>query len=301
MARLMRRDHPTLPFAATFLGIATFSVMDAAMKSASLSVGVYTAMLLRCAIGTGIMLPLWLLGGGRWPAPAVLRVHVIRSVVAAGMAVLFFWGLVRMPMAEAIALSFIAPLIALYLASVMLGETIERRAVFASLLGLVGVAVIALAPNHLGGHHAETPRSLSGIAAVLASAVLYAWNLILQRQQAQAAGPREVAFFQNFLVGLVLSLGAPWLLAVPSLPALGMTALAAALVATSLMLLSWAYARAEAQALVPLEYTGFIWAALFGWLWFDEVVTPATLAGAGLIVLACLIAARRAPTEQTAL
>lgn len=297
MARLMRRDHPTLPFAATFLGIATFSVMDAAMKSASLSVGVYTAMLLRCAIGTGIMLPVWLLGGGRWPAPAVLRVHVIRSVVAAGMAMLFFWGLVRMPMAEAIALSFIAPLIALYLASVMLGETIERRAVFASLLGLVGVAVIALAPAHAAG----PPRSLPGIAAVLASAVLYAWNLILQRQQAQAAGPREVAFFQNFLVGLVLSLGAPWLLAVPSLPALGMTALAAALVATSLMLLSWAYARAEAQALVPLEYTGFIWAALFGWLWFDEVVTPATLAGAGLIVLACLIAARRAPTEQTAL
>lgn len=297
MARFMRRDHPILPFVATFLGIATFSVMDAAMKSASLSVGVYTAMLLRCAIGTAIMLPVWLLGGGRWPAPAVLRVHLIRSVVAAGMATLFFWGLVRMPMAEAMALSFIAPLIALYLASVLLGERIGRRAVFASLLGLAGVAVIALAP----AHHAGPPRSLPGVAAVLASAVLYAWNLILQRQQAQSAGPREVAFFQNFLVGLVLSLGAPWLLTQPSLPTVGMAALAAALVAASLMLLSWAYARAEAQALVPLEYTGFIWAALFGWLWFDEVVTPATLAGAALIVIACLIAARRAPTEQTAL
>lgn len=297
MARFMRRDHPVLPFAATFLGIATFSLMDAAMKSASLGVGVYTAMLLRCAIGTAIMLPVWRCRGGRWPAPAVFRVHLIRSVVAAGMAVLFFWGLVRMPMAEAIALSFIAPLIALYLASVMLGETIGRRAVFASLLGLVGVAVIALAPAHQAG----PPRSLPGVAAILASAVLYAWNLILQRQQAQSAGPSEVAFFQNFLVGLVLSLGAPWLFAAPGLPALGMTALAAVLVATSLMLLSWAYARAETQALVPLEYTGFIWAALFGWLWFGEMVTPATLAGAALIVVACLIAARPAPTEQTAL
>ncbi|MGN6356237.1 MAG: DMT family transporter [Novosphingobium sp.] len=297
----MRRDHPVLPFVATFLGIATFSVMDAAMKSASLAIGVYTAMLLRCAIGTAIMLPIWLLGGGRWPAPAVFRVHLVRSAVAAGMAVLFFWGLVRMPIAEAIALSFIAPLIALYLASILLGETIGRRAIVASLLGLVGVAVIALAPNHLGGHHAETPRSLSGIAAVLASAVLYAWNLILQRQQAQGAGPREVAFFQNFLVGLMLSLGAPWLFVMPSLPVVGTAAVAAALVAASLMLLSWAYARAEAQALVPLEYTGFIWAALFGWLWFGEVVTPATLAGAALIVVACLIAARPAPTEQTAL
>lgn len=292
----MRRDHPILPYAATFLGIATFSVMDAAMKAASLSAGVYTALLLRCAIGSAIMLPVWLLGGGRWPVRAVFRMHLIRSTVVAGMAMLFFWGLVRMPMAEAIALSFIAPLIALFLASVLLGERVGRRAVAASLLGLVGVAVIALAP----GDQAGAPRSLSGVAAILASAVLYAWNLILQRQQAQAAGPREVAFFQNLLVGAVLALGAPWFLAAPTLPALGMAATAAVLIATSLMLLSWAYARAEAQALVPLEYTGFIWAALFGWLWFDEVVTPATLAGAALIVVGCLIATS-APTEQTAL
>ena len=296
MARVMRRDHPILPFVATFVGIATFSVMDATMKSASLAIGVYTAMLLRCAIGTGIMLPLWLLGGGRWPAMPVFRVHLIRSTVAAAMATLFFWGLVRMPMAEAIALSFIAPLIALFLASIMLGERIGRQAIVGSLLGLIGVAVIALAPHN----HAGPPRSLAGGAAVLASAVLYAWNLILQRQQAQAASPREIAFFQNFLVGAVLSLAAPWLFVMPALPVIGTTAAAAALVVTSLMLLSWAYARAEAQALVPLEYTGFIWAALFGWLWFDEVVTPATLAGAALIVLGCLVATR-SPTEQTAL
>jgi S-adenosylmethionine uptake transporter len=296
----MRRDHPVLPLAATFLGIATFSVMDAAMKAASLSAGVYTALLLRCAIGSGIMLPVWLLGGGRWPTAAIFRVHLIRSTVVAGMATLFFWGLVRMPMAEAIALSFIAPLIALYLASVLLGERIGRRAILASLLGLVGVAIIALAPSHSGGHADGPPRSLPGVAAILASAVLYAWNLILQRQQAQAAGPREIAFFQNFLVGGVLSLGAPWFLTTPNPAALGMAATAAVLVVTSLMLLSWAYARAEAQTLVPLEYTGFIWAALFGWLWFDEVVTPATLTGAALIVLGCLIATR-APTEQTAL
>ena len=296
----MRRDHPALPYVATFIGIATFSVMDATMKSASLAIGVYTAMLLRCAIGTAIMLPLWLLGGGRWPAAPVLRVHMIRSTVAAAMATLFFWGLVRMPIAEAIAVSFIAPLIALYLASILLGERIGRQAIVGSLLGLVGVAVIALAPRYLPGHHTGPPRSLPGIAAVLASAVLYAWNLILQRQQAQAASPREIAFFQNFLVGAVLSLAAPWLFVMPGLAVIGTTAAAAALVVTSLMLLSWAYARAEAQALVPLEYTGFIWAALFGWLWFGEVVTPATLAGAALIVIGCLIATR-SPTEQTAL
>jgi S-adenosylmethionine uptake transporter len=60
------------------------------------------------------------------------------------MAVLFFWGLVRMPMAEAMALSFVAPLIALYLAAVLLGERIRASAVIGSLLGILGVAVIAM-------------------------------------------------------------------------------------------------------------------------------------------------------------
>jgi S-adenosylmethionine uptake transporter len=212
------------------------------------------------------------------------------------MALLFFWGLVRTPIAEAIALSFIAPLIALYLASVLLGETISRRAIFASVLGLAGVAAIAFAP----GHHSGPPRSTLGIAAVLASAVFYAWNLILQRQQAQAADPREITFFQNALIGTLLLLAAPWLLKAPDLPALGTIAAASVLIVVSLLLLSWAYARAEAQALVPLEYTAFIWAALFGWLWFGERVTTATLAGAALIVVACL-SATRSPTEQTAL
>jgi S-adenosylmethionine uptake transporter len=265
------RFQPYLPFAATALGIATFSLMDAAMKSASLAVGVFTALLLRCTIGAAIMLPVWLLGGARWPAPAVLRVHVIRSLVAAAMATLFFWGLVRTPIAEAIALSFIG-----------------RQAIVAALLGLVGVGIIALAP----GHPSAQPRSALGIAAILASAVLYAWNLVIQRQQAQAASPREIAFFQNFLVGAILSLGAPWFLQWPDAASLATITAAAGLVAISLMLLSWAYARAEAQALLPLEYTGFLWAALFGWVWFDERVTPATLAGAALIVIGCLIATR---------
>src|SRR3546814_20702658 len=61
----------------------------------------------------------------------------------------------------------------------------------------------------------------------------------------------------------------------------------------SLMLLSWAYARAEAQMLIPLEYTAFIWASIMGWLVFREPLTPTTLAGAALIVAGCLIGAGR--------
>jgi S-adenosylmethionine uptake transporter len=54
-----------MPFLSVAAGIATFSVMDATMKSASIQAGVYNAMLLRAGIGSLLVLPLWLLAGGR--------------------------------------------------------------------------------------------------------------------------------------------------------------------------------------------------------------------------------------------
>jgi S-adenosylmethionine uptake transporter len=115
----------------------------------------------------------------------------------------------------------------------------------------------------------------------------------LQRQQALLAGPVEVALFQNLFVALIFAAAAPWLAAWPAPEALRDIAAGALLAAVSLMLLNWGYARAEAQALVPIEYSGFVWAALFGWLWFGEPVTLATLAGTVLIVLGCWIATRK--------
>ena len=66
------------------------------------------------------------------------------------------------------------------------------------------------------------------------------------------------------------------------------------------MLFAWAYARAETQVLVPLEYSGFLWASLFGWLFFAEGLRLPVLLGALLIVAGCWIAAPRGAPEQTA-
>lgn len=294
----MRRIRPYLPLLAALTGIATFALMDAAMKRAALAGGVYNALLFRCLIGTVLLFPLWRLGGAAWPAAAVLRLHGTRSAVVAAMALLYFWGLVRLPLAEGIAISFIAPLIALYLAAAILGERIGRWAIAGSLLGLAGVAVIAA--GHIGQGLAGGAQG-PGIAAILVSAVLYGWNLILQRQQAQLASPREIAFFQNLAVGLILAVAAPWLAQRPAPVALEFIAIAAVLSAASLMLLSWAYARSEAQALLPTEYSAFVWATLAGWVWFDERLDGATLLGGALIVAGCLTAARGTPGEHAEL
>ena len=65
------------------------------------------------------------------------------------------------------------------------------------------------------------------------------------------------------------------------------------------MTLSWAYAT-ETSISAPVEYTAFIWAALFGILFFAEPVRPLTMAGATMIVAACIVAARRTRATDAA-
>lgn len=299
---LSQRSRPWLPFAATLLGIALFALMDALMKRASTATGVYPALFARSLVGLVVLAPAWrIVTGGRLPPRATLRLHLLRGVIVSGMAASFFYGIVRTPLAQGIALSFIAPLLALALASLLLGETIGRAAIGAALVGLAGAAVIGW------GRLATAPpgrEAVVGLVAVLVSALLYAWNLVLQRQQAQLAPPVEVALSQNLVIATVL-LGLALVLAggaalagvpgtepgtelatllVPARQALPDIVAAALVASVSLMLLSWAYARAEAQALVPLEYSAFLWSALMGWWWFGEVVTGWTLAGLALIL-----------------
>ena len=78
-------------------------------------------------------------------------------------------------------------------------------------------------------------------------------------------------------------------------------AVAGALATASLFLLGWAYAHGEAGYLATTEYTSFVYAATLGYVVFGERLSPYTLAGAAIIVAACLYAARRRDIAQAAL
>jgi S-adenosylmethionine uptake transporter len=283
-----RESSILIPFAVATAGIALFSTMDAVMKGLSIAIGAYNALLWRTLAGALVGGAVFLARAMAWPGREALRLHLVRGTLSSLMAILFFWGLARVPLAQGVALAFIAPLIALYLAALHLGERIERRAVLASLLGFIGVLVImaAQAEARLG------PDAFRGALAILASACLYACNIILMRKQALVAGPIEIAFFMSLIMSFWFALAAPWFAVLPEARHIAPIAAAAALAFASLMLLSWAYARAEAQHLAPVEYSAFVWAVLFGLFVFGEPVRPLTLFGALLIVAGCTLAAR---------
>ena len=277
-----------MPFVMLALGVAVFSVMDAVMKGTTLALGTYNAVFWRQVIAVPLSALIYFAVRPAWPTRITLWRHVIRGVINTVSAVTFFWGLARMPIAEAITLSFVAPIMALYLAALLLGEKIGARAVAASLLSFCGVLLILWV-------RLDQPagvRSGWGAVSILVAALLYAYNLILLRQQALVAGPGEVAFFQNVVAAICLALFAPFLAIVPPLREVPALAGSALLVIIAALLFAWAYRRAEAQHLATLEYGALLWGALLGYLMFDERVAVTTILGAILIVSGCLLAAR---------
>jgi drug/metabolite transporter (DMT)-like permease len=283
-------QHPVRGFLAALAAVAVLSIMDAVMKHLVLAIGIVSVSIWRSAANLTLSATLYLPRRASWPSRKTLRVHVARGVIVTVMAALFFWGIGRVPLAQAIALTFIAPLIAMLLAALFLDERIGANSIAGSLAAFAGVLVIVL-----GQARANVGSDvLLGIAAILASALCYAVNIVLMRRQALAARPLEINFFQCVTVMTL------WLLALPvvGLPpwpgGQWLWIIVATLLSTSgTLLFAWGYARGPASYLAVTEYSGFIWASVMGWLVFSERVSIYTLAGAALIVGGCLIAARR--------
>lgn len=294
-------DLPLAAFAVAVIGVGALSAMDAAMKSLSLAHGAFAALTWRSLAAALLVGAPYLAMRKSWPSRRTMRIHLMRGTIMVPMSFLFFWGLARVPIAQSIALAFVAPLLALGLAALILKEPIGRRMLGGSGLAFAGVLLI-----FAGQAQADLGRdALLGSIAILGSAGIYAFNIILMRQQALQARPLEIAFFQ-FSIGAAGFWMIAFLLGIPAFPAgeEGSLAWATGLSIVGMLLLAWAYARAGAAYLATTEYTGFLWAMLFGWIFFAERVSPFTLTGATFIVGGCLIAARKpeeaSPAMETA-
>lgn len=277
------------------VGVAIFCAMDSAMKKLVETNPAVMATFWRYLAATVFAIPFWLRAGRPRVTADMLPVHLLRGVVLAASAFAFFWSLKILPLAQAITIAFIAPLLIPPIASAILKEHMKGGSLVAGLIGFAGVIVaVGVNPDDWSS------GQLLGVAAVLFSALTYALTVVLMRMRAQLDGPAIVSLLGAGIPALVLAV--PMLLLVPPdalLPdAQGwLLVLAAGITgAMALQCLARAYAVAEAQTLAPFEYTALLWAALFGWIFFAEPVSPRTWAGAFIIGGACLWQARRART-----
>jgi S-adenosylmethionine uptake transporter len=268
------------PFLLAAAGIASLCALDAAVKELTRSYAVAYAVLGRYVFGTVFALAIWWWQGRPRLTREMLPTHILRGTLITITAFLFFFSLTRLGLAEAITLSFVAPLLIPPLAQLFLGERMRGPVVLAALVGFGGVLLTVQGAPRFDGE-----RALA-LAAILASALTYALAAVVMRARAAKDGSTLLTLSSAVIPMILLSpaaVGAP----LPTWEAVGLAMLAGLLGNLGIQLLARAYASAEAQALGVLEFTALPWAALFGWMFFEEAVRPQVWLGALVIFAAC--------------
>ncbi|MDP5103841.1 MAG: DMT family transporter [Erythrobacter sp.] len=278
-------DHQRSGLIYAIAGFATLSVGDAVVKSMAGAWPAFAVAALRFTIGAvGLSVLLLRSEGPRAFIPTHPWLQVARGICLAAASVSFFSAIYLMPLAEAMAIAFLSPVLTQLLAGLLLGERLHRRVWAASVVAFVGV-VIVLRPN----------LAQLGLAALLPlnSAVFFALLMITNRA---SAGQGSALSMQVFVAGicapiLIVGAAAAKLSGVATLdfgwPTWDIAA-RCALVAITASTAHWlAYigaARAGAAAIAPAIYVQILVAITLGWWWFGDRPDLVTLAGASLIV-----------------
>jgi drug/metabolite transporter (DMT)-like permease len=285
------------------LGVLVFSLQDAIVKQVSGAYPLTQVVFIRSCVSVPILL--WLVQHDQgWRAIFATRLGTLtlRALIMLGAYTAYYMAFPALPLADAVALYFTVPLFVTALAGPLLGERSGWRVWVAVLLGFVGVMVM-LQP----GSGLFEPAALLS----LLSAALYGSAMLIARKVGSNVSAAVMAFFQNafFLLGSgAAALLFQWLAVAPSshpsvsflvrpwaavLPGDGLLmAVAGVVSAVGTVLLTNAYRVARASTVTPFEYTGILWAPLWGFLFFSEVPRATTVAGAAVIVVAGLLALR---------
>ncbi len=271
-------------------GIALLSAMDAIIKGVAARYPVAEVAFMRFAVGTLVMAGLLAIARPGRPSRETLVVNGGRAILVVATATSFFYALSTLPLAETLALAFLAPVFIAVFGAIILGERIDRRIAGALAAGFAGMLVIVSAKaggGTLGG------TALSGAIAAVLSAVTYALSMVLLRARAAKDPVVTIVALQNGVPALILAVPAAFVWVPPSGADAALFLAVGGLGVAGHLLLARAFAKAPAARLAPLEYTGLVWAVLLGLAFFGEVPTLATLAGAALIVGGALAASRR--------
>jgi S-adenosylmethionine uptake transporter len=269
------------------LGMTLVSSMDGVIKYLSKTEHSLMVTLGRYVFGLMFAAVIWFKAGRPAINGDMWRAHGARGVVMAACSVSFIWSLSVLPLVTAILISFIAPLMVPFIAAIFLKERLRPTSVITCGLGFVGAVIAVLGPTQ-SAIAIEPKLYFWGCVGAFFGAICYAITIVLLRRRAEKDG--------SAIVGLLAALIPLALIAGPSIaiaPAPSPQSLPAFLLlgffaATGIWALSEGYRIAQAQQLVFMEFTCLIWAALIGFVFFDETPSLQMWVGAAVIVAACV-------------
>ena len=283
---------------AAMLGFALLSVGDAVIKTMAGEFSPLGVAAMRFALGsTGLSLLLALNEGRAAFVPQKPWLQASRGACLAIASLCFFSAVFVMPLATAMALAFVAPVIVALLSGPLLRERVRPAVWVASAAALTGVLII-LRPNFIELGWA--------VMLPLASAFFFALMIIANRASAgQGSALSMQVFVQVGAMPLLLlaAVGGHFSgvesleLGTPDWTILARCAVVAITASTAHWLAYIGTQRAGAATIAPTTYVQMLVATLLGWWWFDDVPDLPTLLGAAIIIGAGLVLWWTTPRE----
>jgi len=280
-----RPDNASLGIGLLVAAELVFATLDTVAKHLSQELPVGMVVWGRYAFNFAFMLPFLL---RRRPAE-VLRVQRLGLVLLRGLQLLaatgcFFTAIRYIPLADAVAIGFVAPLFVVALSVPLLGERVGPRRWTAVLIGLVGTLEI-VRPGFAEVHWAY------GLMIVLA--FIFATFVINTRILTRTERPLAMLFYTTMVGAVGASLALPFVWQPPTVEQWGFMALMGALGGFSHLLLIHAYRVATASLLAPFQYAQIVFAGFYGWLVFGDLPDGWVIAGTLILVGSGLYVLRR--------
>jgi drug/metabolite transporter (DMT)-like permease len=210
--------------------------------------------------------------------------QVLRGIALLSSSLFFISGLRFLPIAEASATSFVAPLFVTALSIIFLGERVGVRRWLATAVGLIGVLII-LRPG-TGAFH---PAAFFPIVSALA----WACTLVMTRMMSGKEHAITTMTYSSVAGVCILSALVPFVWVAPSWHDIlfGIFVGAASTAGQWIVVLAFRYA--DASVLAPFSYTQLLWVSILGFVVFGEVPGIWTVTGAVFIVASGLYTAHR--------
>jgi len=199
----------------------------------------------------------------------------IRAVVGAISLTTTFAAYSLMPMAETTVLLFTASLFIPVLGVIFLHERVGPYRWVAVAVGFIGVVIMADPAGNVNA---------LGVAVALFAALMHATLQIILRYLGRYERPETVTFYFLVIGTLVTALPLPFVAVTPTMKEVPLLFGVGLSGAAAQWLLSIAFRNAPAAIVTVFNYSGIVWATLFGWLIWNDWPLPVVLAGAGIVI-----------------
>jgi len=255
-------------------GVFCFAANDALAKIMVGHFDVAEILVIRSIGGLAMLVPVAVYMRVKFALPGHWGWHLFRILAQLGDSYCFYLATRTLPLADVMTFYMAGPIIVTAISGLLMGEKVGPYRWGAVIVGFVGV-VIALAPTGA----AFSPGAL----IALAGAIMFAVSLVITRKQ-RDSHPLMLVGSQFAGSGLIAALVAPVAWVTPGLTDLSLLLLLGVGAAACFLMITKALMLAPASLLAPFQYSAILWAAMFGWIIWQDVMTPRIILGNAILI-----------------